>query len=105
MCRLWKSLDWTGISGFKVSNDGLVMGRSGKILKPANQCENYYYVCLSNGRKNKRRYYIHRLVAGSFIRQIEDDEDVHHIDGLRDNNSVENLEIIHREPHRWGSYH
>jgi hypothetical protein len=36
-------------------------------------------------------------VASTFIRPIEDGEEVNHIDGNKQNNAISNLEIVSRE--------
>lgn len=44
--------------------------------------------------------YEHRVVASEALgRYVEADEDVHHIDGDKRNNQVENLEVLPREVH------
>lgn len=49
-----------------------------------------YYLCTCVGSKHIR---VHRLVAICFIGAIEKGLEVNHIDGFRENNSIENIEI------------
>jgi len=61
-----------------------------KLLKQANK-DGYRQVNLSNNgiKKNCK---VHRLVAIAFIENIENKPIINHIDGVRHNNKVENLE-------------
>lgn len=63
--------------------------RKGKILKPY-FCGNYLAIRFFLGGNN---HYIHRLVADHFI---DGDKSlcVNHIDGVKTNNCVENLELV-----------
>lgn len=60
----------------------------------------YPSVTLSHPDDNRthRTEYVHRLVAGAFIRELEESEVVNHMDGNRQNNALSNLEIVsHKE--------
>jgi hypothetical protein len=41
---------------------------------------------------NKKTYLVHRLVADAFISKVDDKIFINHIDGIRDNNHISNLE-------------
>lgn len=45
---------------------------------------------------------VHRLIVGSVLgRQLRKYEQVHHIDGRKDNNQKWNLLVCHKNYHRW----
>ena len=103
--EIWK--DIKGYEGFyKVSNRGNVFSvervyangkkRDGLILKPS--CDRGGYlrvdICKNGVRKIES---IHRLVAEAFIPNPNGLPQVNHIDEVKDNNNVENLEWCTRE--------
>lgn len=94
---------WMQISGFdglySVSSLGRVRSdrraphtHIGKILKPTIK-RGYACVCL---RKNGKRYYqtIHKLVVIAFIGAITGGRQVNHKNGIKNDNRIENLEIV-----------
>lgn len=83
----WKKID--GLEYF-VSDTGLVKNKSGKILKP-DLSFGYHRVCLTKDKVHKR-YSIHRLVAMAFIPNTENKPHINHINAIRNDNKVENLE-------------
>ena len=98
--EIWK--DVVGYEGlYKVSNKGKVFsverislqGRKigGQSLKPARSKYGYLWVILCKNGKTKAKY-IHRLVAQAFIPNPNNFPQVNHIDEVKDNNNVKNLE-------------
>ena len=82
---------------YQVSNFGNILSlnyhRSGKsrLLKPRKDKDGYLRVCLYKGKKYKN-FYIHRLVAETFIPNSENLTEINHIDEDKTNNRVDNLE-------------
>lgn len=62
-----------------------------KILAQADNGNGYKFVSLWKDSKQKM-YYIHRLVAETFIPNEHDLKQVNHKDGIKNNNSILNLE-------------
>ena len=62
-----------------------------KILKPAIGTTGYPYVNLANGVIRKK-FKVHRLVAEAFITNSEGKSDVNHINGIKTDNNLINLE-------------
>lgn len=91
--------EWTDIEGFEglysVSNTGKILSKHNgrKLLKPINHSGGYLYVNLYDGVGCTREY-IHRIVAKHFIRPPAEGEEVNHIDGIKHNNKVSNLEWV-----------
>lgn len=69
--------------------------KRGKELIPYNCGAGYLVVCLAkNGYK--RKFYIHRIVAETFIPNINNKKEVDHIDTIVTNNRIDNLRWVTR---------
>ena len=105
-----KSEVWRDVVGYeglyKVSNKGNVrsvarkdsIGRKcgGRMLKPLSHKVGYLQVQLHKNGKMKNKY-IHRLVAEAFIPNLNNLPEVNHIDEIKDNNELSNLEWCTRQ--------
>lgn len=106
MDEIWK--DIKGYEGYyQVSNFGRVkslaryrIGSYGKpqkvyekILKQTIMNNGYLTVVLSNNKIYKQKL-VHRLVAETFILNLENKKEVNHINGDKTNNHVTNLEYV-----------
>lgn len=67
--------------------------RKGKLLKIHDNGKGYLKVDLCKDGKQKR-FFIHRLVAGTFIENPNNLPQVNHINGNKKDNRVENLEWV-----------
>lgn len=64
-----------------------------KVLKPAKDSNGYLRVGLiKEGKLNTRK--VHRLVLSSFVHK--EGKEVNHLDGVKDNNKLSNLEWVSR---------
>lgn len=76
---------------YSVSSLGRVRNdRNNHILKSIYDDRGYCYACVRQG--NRYRFSIHRLVAMAFIPNPENKKTVNHINGIHDDNRVDNLE-------------
>lgn len=89
---------WKPIPGLKGKYEASNLGRikrvqgigAGKILQGTLD-RGYLYATLTIDSKSKF-YYFHRLVAMTFLPNPENKRTVNHINGIKDDNRVENLE-------------
>lgn len=64
-----------------------------RILKPQKCTKGYYNVHLSKNSVRKR-VWIHRLIAEAFIQNPENKPQVNHINAIKTDNSIDNLEWV-----------
>jgi len=111
--------EWKDIKGFEglyqVSNLGQIKSlyftsnktkkkyRRDKILKQQKDKQGYMTIRLSYFGKDKT-YKTHRLVAKTFIPNIENKLEINHIDGNKANNIVSNLEWTTRSENQKHAY-
>lgn len=67
------------------------------VLNPPINNGKYRRVGLTSWSKLQKNYFVHRLVATTFIGQIPEGYTVNHKDGNKLNNKLSNLEIIHHQ--------
>ena len=105
------NMNWVKIKGYEdfyeISSSGEIrskdrtvtdkIGRTrswkGKTLNPNIAPNGYYRVSFSINR-NRKQFYIHRLIAEHFIPNPDNLPQVNHIDGNKLNNSLDNLEWV-----------
>ena len=83
----WKTIP--GYSRYEISN----LGNVRKKLKPCLNREGYETIGLISDDGNKKDLRVHRIVANLFIEKKDSSKNlVNHIDGIKNNNIVSNLE-------------
>lgn len=107
MEEVWKHIK--GYEGkYQVSNLGRIKSfykcKDGKVIKPLSNTNGYLYIALSKGNRNYKRLLIHRLVAETFIPNLDNKPQVNHIDGNKHNNAVSNLEWVTGSENQIHSY-
>lgn len=93
----WKSVAIEGFEHYIISRCGKLFNiRTKKYVKGWKNSGGYRRVWLINGKK-RIKFYLHRLVAITHICLPEEELEVHHLNGVRDDNRVENLQWVTRE--------
>lgn len=81
-----------GFPNYFITNNGKVYSKKNdKYLKPILYTRGYYMVHLCNNGAIKR-HLLHRLIAKYFIPNPENKPQVNHINGIKTDNRVVNLE-------------
>ena len=90
--EIWKDVE--GFEKYQISSYGRVRSYYNNkeiILKPSKKNTRYYFVVLYNNNIPKTSY-LHRLVAENFIPNPDNKLTVNHLNGLKHDNQVTNLE-------------
>lgn len=89
--EIWKEIQ--GYKGlYKISKSGIVWSlRRNKRIRPFLSTTGYWCVELNKSMK-ANKFSIHRLLALSFIPNLENKSEVNHINGIKTDNRLENLE-------------
>lgn len=94
------NVDWLKIKGidyfYEINKLGQIRNKKGKILKPAINSGGYEVVTLRKNNKRKQ-FYIHRLVAETFIPNPNHYKEINHKNENKTDNRVNNLEWCNRK--------
>ena len=77
----------------KIRSNGRLDNRKGKKLKPGIDKDGYLRITLTNNGKRKS-YYVHRLVARTYLKDYNEQLQVNHKNGIKTENRIENLEMV-----------
>lgn len=80
--------------GYFVKPNGIILGKQGIALKPAQTLDGYCFVGLCLNGKTYNRY-VHRLVAQAYLGLDIENSLIHinHLDRIKSHNSFDNLEL------------
>lgn len=91
MNEVWAEIE--GFPNYAISNHGEIVNiKFGRSLKARSNSRGYMHVILFN-ENIRKEYYVHQLVAQSFIGDFRHGTHIYHIDGDRSNNAVSNLRM------------
>ena len=87
--------DIKGYPGYQISNMGRVWStKRNRYMKPVPNNNGYLQIKLIAANGKRKGELVHRLVALHFIDNPEGKAEVNHINHIRDDNRVENLEWV-----------
>lgn len=101
----WKSIIHHGkITDYEISETGMVRNKiSSKFLTPTKTGDGFHQVTLIiDGKRITKK--IHMLVAAAFLSNPDKRKKIHHIDGNKLNNHIENLEWAGPLKGKWKSF-
>ena len=92
--KMWKKFIYEGIeTDYSVSTEGEVRKDTTNYILSQSSQQDYKFVTLFiNGQQKRMR--VHRMVAMTFIENPDNKPYVNHINGIRYDNNVENLEWV-----------
>jgi hypothetical protein len=90
---------------YTITKNGVVYslprkGRKLRVLKPVDNMKAGYLRAKLSGNGLSKLFYIHQLVAMAYIPNPENKRFVNHIDGVKTNNRLENLEWVTAQENR-----
>lgn len=94
--------DFSGSNNYQWKGGRHIDKRKGYIVRwiPADSP----YFSMVKGRKGRQSVWEHRLVMAEFLgRPLESWEAVHHLNGIRDDNRIENLSLVDKRKHERGT--
>jgi len=98
---------WFDIKGFeglyKISKDGKVKSVKKDIILSTEKTTKKGYCLITLSKDGKKTYvYLHRIMASTFLGNIKGKQ-IDHIDGVKTNNSIENLRICNNSQNQSNS--
>lgn len=90
--QVWFSIKVPNSKGYLINKDGSVMGPRGKLKPRVNKLTGYVDYVIRD-----KRYYIHILMAKTFLGKIPKNYVISHENGIKKDNKLSNLRIRSQE--------
>jgi hypothetical protein len=90
--EIWKKVE--SIGDYEISNFGKFRNAKTKFILKGNKLKNGYIQVDSWYKQSRKHHLLHRLIALSFIENPLNKPCVNHINGIKDDNRIENLEWV-----------
>lgn len=101
-------MNWVKLAvneNYSINENGEVKNnKTNKLLKQSQHKNGYMSVSIKITNGSYKQYYVHRLIAETFLPNLDNLTDVNHKDYNKQNNSVENLEWCSRSDNLKHSY-
>lgn len=102
MIETWKTIK--KFENYIISNKSIIKSiKTNKILKQKTNKSGYCEICLCNSY-GKKTFLVHRLVAENFLENLLDKPLVNHINGIKNDNNLNNLEYVSRRENALHSF-
>jgi HNH endonuclease/NUMOD4 motif len=89
--EIWKNID--GYSSYQVSSKGNIFSKfTNKCLKTGLNGAGYLQVTLYHHENPRKYFMVHRLVGKAFLQNTENKPQINHINGIKTDNRIKNLE-------------
>ncbi len=92
-----------GFEKYQISRGGAIIGKFGRPMKPALTTRGYFQIQFSKNKKVHRRS-VHRVVLENFVGPCPEGKECNHINGIKTDNRVENLEWLTKSENQKHSY-
>lgn len=100
---MWKTLDFNPL--YEANENGEIRKIENHFYpKYRTDKDGYKKVSLTDGHGNKKSYYVHRVIALTFISNPLNKPEVNHINSIRDDNRADNLEWCTRSENMLHAY-
>ena len=96
--EIWREIPIKGFEEYYISTAGNVIGKTKRLLKCTTNKNGYKYLTVRCGERTLK-IYIHKAVWRTFVGNVPYGFTIHHINRVRGDNRLSNLELIKADEH------